>query len=97
MKRKIIITLVIAAALTFSFLGILKVNKDIETQTTLSIKNSVVSSVVQCCAIEGTYPKNIQYLKDNYGLVLDESKYIITYDLFASNIMPDISVLKKNK
>ena len=96
MKRKIIITLVFAVALTFSILGAIKASKDIEAQTILSIKSSVVSSVVQCCAIEGAYPKNIQYLKDNYGLVVDESKYIITYDLFASNIMPDISVLKKN-
>jgi competence protein ComGC len=54
---------------------------------------AVVRSTVQCYAIEGRYPGSIDYLTENYGLTLDESKYIYYYRSVGSNMMPDIRVL----
>lgn len=59
------------------------------------IRDAVISSAVQCYAIEGTYPQSIEYLQQNYGLVLDETHFIVTYEAFASNVMPDVVVLSK--
>ncbi len=96
MKKRIIIAAAVLLAAALSLTGAIRAGGDIEAQKVLSIKNAVVSCAVQCCAIEGAYPRDIKYLEDNYGLVVDQTKYIVTYDLFASNIMPDISVIKKN-
>ena len=57
------------------------------------IRNTVLSCVSQCYALEGVYPPDLQYLEDNYGLIMDKSRYIYHYEMFASNIFPDVKVL----
>ena len=47
---------------------------------------------VACYALEGRYPDTLEYLTKNYGVTVEESKYIVYYTVFASNIMPDITV-----
>ena len=59
------------------------------------LEDAVRRAVVQCYAIEGMYPPDIDYLKDNYGLVVNEKEYIVDYQIFASNIMPSITILEK--
>ncbi len=48
-----------------------------------------------CYALEGSYPSSLEYLRKNYGLIIDENQYTYHYDAFASNILPDIKVIKK--
>ena len=57
------------------------------------IRNTLLSYVSQCYALEGAYPPDLQYLEDNYGLIMDKSRYIYHYEMFASNIFPDVKVL----
>lgn len=52
-------------------------------------------AVVSCYALEGSYPANIEYLQEKYGLQLNKEKYIVHYEVFAENIMPDITVLER--
>jgi hypothetical protein len=59
------------------------------------LKDAINRSIVQCYAIEGYYPPNIEYLENNYGLLVDHDKYVIIYSVFASNIMPDFDVFSK--
>ena len=47
-----------------------------------------------CYAAEGAYPPNLEYLKEHYGIQVDETKYTVYYDIFAQNLMPDITVLE---
>ena len=47
-----------------------------------------------CYAAEGVYPPNLDYLKDRYGLQIDEKRYTVRYTAFAENLMPDITVLE---
>ena len=49
---------------------------------------------VACYAAEGVYPPDLDYIKEHYGVQVDESKYIVYYDIFAENLMPDITVLE---
>ena len=38
---------------------------------------------------------SLEYLEDHYGLVYDHEKYIIRYDAFAVNQLPDVAVLAR--
>ena len=58
-------------------------------------REAAVRTAVECYAIEGIYPPNVQYMEDNYNLRYDKTKYYIHYDAFASNIMPTIEVYEK--
>ena len=60
-----------------------------------SIENTIKKYAVQCYASEGSYPPNLDYLVDNYGLMLDKKNYFYYYEAFASNFMPDISVYSR--
>lgn len=57
-------------------------------------ENSVRRAVITCYAQEGSYPPDIEYLKENYGLRISD-EYSVRYDIFASNIMPNIMVVRK--
>lgn len=59
------------------------------------LKNAVRRAAVSCYAIEGVYPPDLLYLRENYGLMIDEEKYFVRYDAFASNLMPEIEVYVK--
>jgi hypothetical protein len=58
------------------------------------VRDSVRTALVHCYALEGSYPSSISHLVQ-YGVVLDYDKYIYYYDVFASNIMPDVVIVQK--
>jgi len=60
-----------------------------------ALEETVMKYVVQCYASEGSYPPDLEYLSENYGLILDHEHYIYDYEIFASNIMPSITILDK--
>lgn len=64
-------------------------------QQTQLLEDALRRAAVTCYAIEGRYPPSVGYIVDNYSVVVDEEKYIVSYDAFASNIMPSIAVLIK--
>lgn len=57
-------------------------------------EESIRRAVISCYAIEGRYPENYGYIREHYDVRIDEEKYYVVYDVFASNIMPDITVLE---
>lgn len=59
------------------------------------LRQSARKAVVQCYSIEGEYPQDVEYLEENYGLEYNHEKYFIDYDLFASNVMPNVDVFEK--
>lgn len=59
------------------------------------IKEAIEMACVQCYAIEGSYPPNLDYLRDHYGIILDRDRYFYYYEIFASNVMPVVEVYEK--
>ncbi len=59
-----------------------------------SLENALARDIVQCYAIEGRYPPNLEYLENNYGLVYDTSMFFVDYQPIASNLYPDVTVIK---
>lgn len=87
-----VIVLVLAIAGWFVYGSI---RENMLAQGELSVRNAILDSAKQCCAIEGTYPPSLRYLEDNYGLVINRKDYTITYDAFAENVIPSVVVLAK--
>ena len=58
------------------------------------VEESIRRAVVTCYAVEGYYPPNLVYIKENYHVRIDEDKFFVDYRIFASNFMPDITVLE---
>ena len=58
-------------------------------------QEAIDRAVVSCYSLEGVYPATYEDLKAKSGLAVDEDKYIIFYDIFASNIRPYVTVLER--
>jgi len=59
------------------------------------LEAAIRRSAVACYAAEGIYPPDIDYLVEHYGIQIDSEKYIVMYEVFAENLMPEITVLEK--
>ena len=57
----------------------------------------MLQGAVQCYALEGFYPEDLTYLKEHYGLTYDSEKYVVSYEVIGSNLMPDVSVISLDK
>jgi len=59
------------------------------------LDDSVRRAVVMCYAVEGRYPESIEYIEENYQIFIDRDRFIVHYQIFASNVMPDIMVIER--
>ena len=68
-------------------------NSGHEAEDQRQLETALRRGCVACYAAEGLYPPNLDYLKERYGVQVDESRYTVHYSVFAENLMPDITVL----
>lgn len=59
-----------------------------------SLETALQRSVIQCYAVEGTYPPSLDYIKTHYGLTYDEDTFFVDYTIVGSNLLPDITVIR---
>ena len=92
-----LITILLFAMIVIAFLFLLDsfAGKSEQEQAAF-LENAVRRAVITCFAIEGRYPPSLAYLSSRYGLqsALENDRFIVSYTVFASNIYPDIAVLK---
>lgn len=74
--------------------GVQATAKTEEAEALRAVEESISRAVLSCYSIEGRYPDTFEYLKNNYHLSIDENRYVVYYQVYASNIMPDIDVLE---
>ncbi|MBE5935441.1 MAG: hypothetical protein E7262_06575 [Lachnospiraceae bacterium] len=87
----------LAIYIAITIMVVLSINNatiESKEQEIAELTNSINRAVSLCYATEGSYPANMDYLKVNYGLEIDEDKYLVHYEIFASNIAPEIKVFK---
>lgn len=60
-----------------------------------SLESAIRRSAAHCYATEGAYPESLDYLRTHYGLQIDEDRYLVDYQVFASNLMPSITVIAR--
>jgi len=59
------------------------------------LEDSIRRAVVMNYAIEGRYPESIEYIEKQFGVHIDRTRFTVHYNIFASNILPDIRVIEK--
>ena len=81
----------------FFFTALANLDEGRSEEARLQLEAAVRKSAVACYAAEGIYPPDAEYLKEHYGLQIDEERYIVHYEIFASNVMPDITVILRQE
>lgn len=62
-----------------------------------SVYDTVMNGAVLCYSIEGEYPPDLEYLKENYGVAVNTEKYAVDYSYFGANIRPTVRVAEKER
>ena len=82
----------LAAVLFLS--GVSQLRQGQEAEGRRRLETAVRRAAVACYAAEGVYPPDLAYLQSRYGLQVDTARYAVSYQAFASNLMPEITVLE---
>lgn len=82
--------------LMYALTAISNLNQGRDHQDRDQLEQSVRRSAVACYAAEGIYPPDVAYLQAHYGLQVDEGRFTVMYEVFGSNLMPNITVLERS-
>ena len=91
----VILPLLAAAVLLFFLTALGNLGDGQRSEGKAQLEAAVHRAAVACYACEGIYPPSLDYLKEHYGIQIDHSRYVVIYEAFAENLMPDITVLEK--
>ena len=91
-RKEIAIALLMVILLSGVWLAVSRVGAAQSGAQTQFVYDAVHNAALNCYAVEGAYPEDLEYLRENYGLAYDASRYLVTYDAFASNLLPEIYV-----
>ena len=92
-----IIAVLIVLGVCLGALWMRGAQQSVREQKLDAIQENVLSAAVQCYAVEGVFPPDLEYLESHYGLVIDKDRYIVTYEAFSTNMMPDVTVLVRGE
>ena len=99
-QSRVFLSVILSVFVFFALLWLLNAGVGALSKKTLaeqqkSTERAVTQAAVHCYALEGAYPESLDYLKDHYGLTIDETHFSVQYVCFASNLMPQIDVVPK--
>ena len=91
----VILPLLAAAVLLFFLTALGNLGDGQRSEGKAQLEAALHRAAVACYACEGIYPPSLDYLTEHYGIPIDHSRYVVIYEAFAENLMPDITVLEK--
>ena len=93
MKKRSIL-LLLAVLLCF-LMAISRLEQGANAEGKQQLEDALRRTAVACYASEGFYPPDVDYMVQHYGLQYDEDAYRVHYEIFASNLMPEITVVER--
>lgn len=101
-KRKRILGPVLAAAMAISLLlwffsAVGQLGSGQAREGKLQLETALRRAAAACYAAEGIYPPTVDYLTEHYGVQINKELYTVFYEVFADNLMPQITVVEKTR
>lgn len=78
-------------------LAVNSISAGTENRQEETLRQAIDRCIINCYCVEGTYPPSLQYIEDNYGLIYDENLFFIDYRAIGSNILPDVTIIRKEQ
>ena len=89
--------LVIVAALLVFATAVDSLDSGRDEESLRQLEEALHRGCVACYATEGIFPPDVDYLRDRYGVQVDEEKYMVAYQVFAKNLMPSITIVERKR
>lgn len=91
MKKISILSFILV--LVFSVIALSKMRDEQKALNQVSLEKAIQNALTLCYAQEGFYPAKLDYLVENYGIVIDED-FVVTYKGFAANFRPVVHIYR---
>lgn len=93
---------ILSAGLTVCILGTFYeaadwIETDARRKEAEQLQQALDQSSALCYALEGSYPVNLEYLKEHYGISWDSRRYLVDFEWVGRNLAPDIEVISLEK
>ncbi|MEG0320580.1 MAG: hypothetical protein RR450_01825 [Oscillospiraceae bacterium] len=88
------VTIVLMVALLLS--GVWFLSREVSDEALATTQKNIARAALQCYSLEGFYPESLSYLREHYGVQVDEKRFFVDYVPVASNLMPQITVLPRD-
>ncbi len=62
-----------------------------------TLRQALVESAVHCYALNGYYPESLEDLTKDYGILYDSQRFVVDYRPQGENLMPEITVIRKEE
>ena len=95
-RKPAVFLLAAVLIVTVFFTALTNIGSDKAEEDRQQLEKALSNAAVSCYAIEGSYPPSVEYLVENYGIQIDTERFAVKYERYASNLMPDITVLVNN-
>ena len=96
LARYLMMPVLMLAAVYILLVSAGRVSERQQAESLKQMEDTIYKAVLNCYAIEGRYPATIDYVEQHYGLQIDHDRYDVFYEIFADNVMPEITVIEKN-
>ena len=93
----IFLLLILTVSITFLIFGMADYKAKYDETSIKHVKTAIFDSLITCYSLEGRYPDDLDHLVKNYGLILNDAKYIYHYEIMGSNILPEYDVIRYYK
>ena len=90
--RRIRLVVALVLAVVLARIAIVAGRTLTREQGAAALRESVMRTALQCCAIEGSFPTTVRHLEEHYGLVINERDYRISYEWMGDNVPPSVVV-----
>ncbi len=91
-----LLTALLLVFLVMITVAIASVETTTDAEKQAALEDAIMRSALHCYSLEGAYPSDITYLEEHYNLAINREDYIVFYELFASNIAPDVTVIVRS-
>ena len=58
------------------------------------LEEAITRAAVHSYSINGYYPESLAYITETFGIYIDRTRFVVHYEVFASNLLPDIRVFE---
>ena len=72
-----------------------QVSDSVGSESERLAREAINRALITCYAAEGSYPASISHLEEQYGVVIDHETYVVSYEVLASNVMPEVILVKR--
>ena len=89
----LLVCLLIMGVVWFFFTSVNNLSQNQRLEDKQQREQALLRACVACYAAEGCYPPSVEHLQTYYGVQINTEIFTVKYEVIASNLMPDITVL----